>query len=68
MRLAGAIFDYRDRIPTYSMGGMQRIEEVDRDRNARNSPMLPWEEEILREPGTQEKRLMRLRAARSITG
>jgi len=50
------------------MGGMQRIEEVDRDRNARNSPMLPWEEQILREPGTQEKRLMRLRAARSLTG
>jgi len=62
MRFAG-LFKFEDRIPTYNGGGLKRIDEVQRDRNKRDSPMLPIEEQIASEPGSQERTLKRLRSA-----
>jgi len=49
MRFASDIF--RDqRIPQYTIGGAQRIQEVNTDRNRRTKPLLPYEEDIIYGP------------------
>ena len=67
MRFAG-LFKFEDRIPTYNGGGLQRIDEVQRDRNKRDKPMMPFEKDIASEPGSQERRLKRLKSAGMWTG
>ena len=47
MRFAAEIFD---RIPAYTQGGAQRMLEIDRDRNRRTKPLLPYEQEIITAP------------------